>query len=238
MAETVKTSEELRKGFDDAVDSLRKSIEALSKSKADKAKKIDEKEKKLEGEEEDIFEKDDEGKDKPEKGKEKPKPTMNKSIADTVSEGGDEAQVALDMEPFLKSLVEGVDGQFDVLKKGISEKLIGMSKSIESLQEVVTSMANATIANSDLQKSIQAEVTKIGDTAQKTSSVKGSSTGRFTLEKGEGAHEYSKGEILEKSIKLRQAGKVDQLFVTKIEGRLNKGIDLDPKDIELIKSVQ
>jgi hypothetical protein len=238
MAEQVKTSEELRKGFDDAVESLRKSLEALGKSKADKAKKIDEEEKKLEDEESDIFESDDEGTDKQEKGKAKPKPTMNKSVADYVADGEDDAQMALDMEPFLKSLVDGVDGQFEVLKKGISGKLTEMSKSIESLNDIVTSMANATIANSDLQKSIQAEVTKIGDTAQKTSSIKGSSTGRFALEKSEGAHEYSRGEILEKAIKLRQNGKVDNLFVTKIEGRLNKGIDLDAKDIDLIKSIQ
>ena len=47
----------------------------------------------------------------------------------------------------------------------------------------------------------------------------------------------SRGEILEKALKLRKEGKLNELDVTKIEGRLNKNIQLEERHIALLKSV-
>lgn len=170
---------------------------------------------------------------------------MKKSVEDVVEED-DDAQVAVDVEPFLKSMLVGIDARFD----GIAEVLAQLSKSmkylhkkIKRVEEINKALATVSRNAFEMQKSIGTEVEKIGKTPVPSKSVLMKGGDRFAEDGSLDMTKIPKQEILNKALELRMKGVLAPIDVTLIEGRLNAGGVLDPKHANVLaqhfqKSVQ
>ena len=187
---TVLDPEDLEKSWDESVDRLKN---LLSKSES----AIERKEVKKEVEEE----------------VEEP---LEKSLTDYVAEDDEEAEMAMDVEPFLKSLAKGIEKYID----GEMKKL---QKSVGDVYELSKAQADIAVKVAELQKGIDGKVERIGGEPVKSNSVLSKSSQRFA--KGETA-KYSKAQMLRKSFELLQAKKITPMQATKIEGRVNKNLPL------------
>jgi len=198
----------IEKGFNDAIDGLRKSlgvdddgdgsIEDLNKAKkgAPPFKKEDE------GDEEPEKDEDD---DDDEEGEE-----YRKSIEDILGEEP-EAAAAMDVEPFLLQLAKAID-----------ESLGGVIGRIGNVEKLVKSMGMASLASAKLQKSTRDMVKQIGGQPVPSGSVRPLQKARF--EGGEGSHEYDTRNVLVKSRDWVKTGKINLIEAGAIEGRINKNL--------------
>jgi len=211
--------EDMEKSFNDSLESLKTTLNSFQK-----AKKDDEEANEFPGEEEEAEGDEDDEED----GK---KPTM-KSLEEFVAEDDADAGAAMDIEPFLRSLVKGIDEKFAAVNAAVST----MQKSIKDVAALSKAQVQFAVASAEMQKAVRDTVEKIGDAPVPSRSVLRKSGDRF--EAVEAASALSRVEILDKAMKLCKAGKLDVLDVTKIEGRLNKNIPLDERHVALIKSVQ
>ena len=234
--------EALEKSFNDSLSALsgilNTKVEELQKGKKEDIGKDEPKSSAdIKGNEEGKKE-DDEDEDEDEEDKAKKEGKMKKSL-ETFVEAEPEAKAALDVEPYLRTLVKGIDEKFEQVFNSIenlkksSEENHNLSK---SQSEVLLKFGELQKANSELQKSIKAEVQKIGDTPIPSGSVLRKGGDKFENDKA--VDLGTKDQILEKAMKLCREQKLSNIDFTKIEGRLNKGMNLEENHIELIKGVK
>ena len=201
--------EELEKSWDESVsrlkDILQKSSKKASKKEDDDADAEDD------AEDEDT---------KDEAADEEEGSVVKKSLSDLVSKENEEAEIAMDVEPFLKGLVQGMQQYLD-------QELKTLKKSISVVLQLSKAQAGATVKMAALQKAIDGKVQRIGEETVPSNSVlrKGSSSVRFKKEE-KGADSYDRNEVLRKSFSLLRERKITPVQATKIEGRLNKGLVL------------
>jgi hypothetical protein len=214
---------DIEKGFNDAIDDLRKSLgqdgeeddqtqEELNKAKAES--KDDEEEAEEEEEEEEEM-------------------RYKKSIEDTLREEP-EAAAAMDVEPFLLQLAKALDEGMSQLQKSVNKRVAGVEK-------LVKSIGNTVLAGAELQKSTNEIMTKIGEQPVPSGSVRQLRKSRF--ESGEGdPSEYDNRAVLQKSLEWVREGKIDLVESGMIEMRINKNVlgksndPLDQKVAALMKS--
>lgn len=184
----------------------------LSKNKAKKAKDMDyDEEENEEEDEEDV--KYSKGKRMSKALEEEELEEFEKSLEDEISELDEEAEIAMDVEPFLKSFVEAVD-----------EKLQKLGTKIARVHTLQKAQGDVLVASAEMQKSTNEAARKIGDSAIPPKSVLSKATQRFESDGGE--IEMNRMQILKKSHDLVKAGTLDVLTATKIENRLNKNMPL------------
>lgn len=203
----------LQKSWNESLEELRKSVnpdaEALEKAKKPKVAAFEADEE--EGEEEDnVGEEEDEAGEAEEKGKGKKKEVAKKSLSDEIAADDPEAEAAMDIEPFLKSLA-----------KKIGEKTTTLEQAVTDLTKMVRIQGKALLSSMDLQKAIQDQVAVIGGQPVPTKgTLQKSTTARFA--EGEKA-ELTKQEVMLKAMDLQAKGKIDMHTVTILEGRMNHG---------------
>jgi flagellar biosynthesis GTPase FlhF len=202
----------IEKDFNDALESLQKSL------KLEKAKDEDEDDEKS-YEESDAEEDEDES--------EEDEKEMEKSISDILAEDP-EAAAAMDVEPFLRQLAKAIDESVSQ----VLQKVIGVEAMVKSQAQVVMQSAK-------LQKSVEGIVKQIGGQPVRSNSVRGLQKSRF--ESNGEKIELNNQEVLSKSrewVKNRQINLVD---AGTIESRINKnrlgliGDALDQKVLGLMK---
>ena len=152
-----------------------------------------------------------------------PAPTK-KSLDELVAEGDEEAEIAMDIEPYLKSLAEGIE----TTVASHTSELPKLHKAVKELTGIVKVLAKAVLAGSEMQKSIADTVEKIGKIDIPSMSRFSKAKDRFEVS---GDQKLTKAEVMNKALDLMKAGKIDSLAVTKLEGRLNAGGDI-PDDLK------
>jgi len=199
----------IEKGFNDAMDDLRKSLgQDVEEPKEDLTKA---------GKTPPQFQKKRRKGDEPEeedKEDEEEEEEARKSIEDTLREEP-EAAAAMDVEPFLLQLAKAID-------EGISqlEKAVGIR--VGKVEKLVKSIGVATMASAELQKSTREIVKQIGGTPLPSGSVKRLQKARFDGTDGN-PQEFDTRLVLQKSQDWVKQGKIDLLEAGTIESRINKG---------------
>ncbi len=223
--ETENTLEVLEKGLDGSLASLRsllgEGVTELSKAKKGKAaEEEDYDEEEAEADEEGEHEEPDG--DENEEGDE-PQDKMKKSrdLEDYVAEDDPEAELALDVAPFLKSLTKSMQRYLD-------DKIQPLVKSMKRMEAMTSAQGAVLLASSELTKALGSNVVKIGQETEKTHSHLRKSGERF--EKSTVQELYNKREVLAKSFELLKKGEITPLQATKIEHRVNSGSEL-PEEV-------
>jgi len=205
----------LEKSWSQAIEDLNKSIAGkapLSKGKKNNMEKE-------EGDEED----EDEGspEDEEEDMMEARKKKVKKSLSDYIAEEP-ESEIAMDIEPFLKSLADGIDAV-------IRNKTDELDKSVAYLTGLVKSLSKAFIASTEMTKSVTDQMNKMSGVPIPSASRLHKSQGdRFDAQQDN--PQLSKDEIMQKAFELQTSGKISVLQTIALEGRLNKGLSI-PNEI-------
>ena len=209
---------DIEKGFNDAIDDLRKSLgqdaepgekdeKGENQKNLDKAGKVPpqfDKEKNKDTEPE----KDEEEEEEEEKEKER---SYRKSIEETLKEEP-QAAAAMDVEPFLLQLAKAIDEGIEQLEKAVSAR-VGV------VEKLVKSIGSATLATAELQKSTRDMVKQIGEQPIPSGSMKALRKARFDENT-----EVDTRDVLAKSREWVKDGKIDLNEAGNIEGRINKGL--------------
>lgn len=157
---------------------------------------------------------------------------VEKSIEEQLEENP-EASAAMDVEPFLRDMAKAMDARMDAIEKSVANAFASVGN-VLNLQKATARMF---AAFGELQKSTAETVEKIGGTPIPSRSVVRATGQRFEKSQDEPGEvielNMTREQILEKSLRLREAGKLQIRDVSKIEGRLNKGMEL-PEDIKRI----
>ncbi|MHA2426516.1 MAG: hypothetical protein ACXADB_00550 [Candidatus Hermodarchaeia archaeon] len=200
---------DIEKGFNDAIDDLRKSLdqdedgneessaEELNKAKAPPFKKKNDDEEPEEDEDEEDEE------------------DVKKSVEETLMEDP-EAAAAMDVEPFLLQLAKAID-------EGQAQSDMAINAKLKKIESLVKSIGAAALASAELQKSTREIVKQIGDTPLPTGSVRRIQKARFDNADGN-PQEFDTRLVLEKSRDWIKTGKIDLMEAGRIEGRINKGL--------------
>jgi len=217
---------EVRKAFDAAAAELQSEIggdaeenedevaeEPIVKAKGKKAPPVEE-----ESEEEDEEEEGEEDESKPFKGKKAP-PFMKKSVEAAVSEDP-ESEAAMDVEPFLKSLVKGIDRRIDDQATQIRD----IAETNEAMYSVLKVLAKAVLMSGEITKSVHESLEAIG-------SVPEPRKGQLTLmdrfqKSGADATDYDPRVARATLTELAKSKKLDSRQVGVVEMRLNHGQEL------------
>lgn len=207
--------EDLDKSFNDSLETLRAFLNPMEKSK--KAGAVEK-----ETPEEEEEEEEEEG---------APKPAM-KSLEDSIYDDDPEAGAAMDIEPFLRSMVKSLDEKFESQDKAIRV----MRKGLKAIEEMNRALARHMVLATEMTKAMSDTVEKIGEQPVPSKSILRKSGNRFEEEPGTTV-ELSRADILDKALKLCRDGKMNELDVTKIEGRLNKNLPLEERHVALLKSI-
>lgn len=215
---------DLEKSFNDAMGDLVKAIgEESEEDDLNKAKEPDKKAKKppvdSEPEEEDEEEEDED--------------EYKKSIEFELAEN-EEAEAAMDVEPFLRAFAKSFDEAIMDLAKSFENRFAKLDK----IEAIVKSQSKLMKVQAELQKSIQDTTEKIGKQELQSSSVRRLQKSRF--ETGEKAVEMNGPSILAKSSEWLLNKSISIVEAGVIESRVNKGTlgkvndTLDKKVNELI----
>lgn len=212
---------DIEKGFNDAIDDLRKSLgkdpesgekgeKKENQKNLDKAGKVPpqfdkEKNKDTKPEED---EEDEEEKRRREEAEEK---SYRKSIEETLKEEP-QAAAAMDVEPFLLQLAKAIDEGIEQLEKAVSAR-------VGKVETLVKSIGSATLATAELQKSTRDMVKQIGEQPMPSGSLKVLRKARFDENT-----EVDTRDVLAKSRDWVKDGKIDLTEAGNIEGRINKGL--------------
>lgn len=200
--------EQLEKSWDESVANLRK----LLKSDEEKPSKDD-----------DDDDDDDNGNEDEGEGEE-----VQKSLPDFVAEDDSEAEIAMDVEPFLKSLVKGLEKYFD-------GKIAILQKSVKKIEALSKAQAQTSVSGYELQKAMDDKIQKIGEQSISSSSKLRKSGERFSKKDGEDAVGYNPQKVLRKSFELLQKGQITPVQATKVEARVNRKVELPPDVAHLFK---
>lgn len=215
MADEKKTEgldDQFEESWNASVENLRKAVGDDNLAKARPAPEPEEEEE--EGEEGAPEEEESEGEEEgdempPAKGK-MPPAFAKKSIEDAVGEDP-EAEAAMDVEPFLRTMVKGLDEAFYTILAKLNR--------VEAVQK---SMADVTLKSATLQKALRDEVKKIGETPVPRQGLMKSVGGNGTKFGPEGKT-FSRAEILHKSHELLMKGQLRSEDATLVEVKLNRG---------------
>jgi hypothetical protein len=230
MGETAKLSidpEILEKSYSDAKDALDSFLngeDTLFKAKGEGKKK----EAKADSEDFDDlpdemdFEDDDDEGDK--------KKDVKKSLETSISENA-EAEAAMDVEPFLRQLVKGIDAKFLEMETSIK----GLQKGINGVGELQKAVAKMVSVGAELSKSVRDTVEQIGDSPVQSGSVLKKGGDKFSRFNENTVPVLDKEAVMQKALKLSREGKFSALDITKIEGRLNKGMELEAHHMSLLQ---
>lgn len=202
---------------DDEIEALEKSEDKVSQDGEDDDSESDD------DEEEEVDDKEAEG--------------VKKSLEDSMDLNPD-ASAAMDVEPFLRELVKGIDTQFSSIQTmvtEISERTDALQKSTDEANSLQKATAKLVMTYGDLQKSMSETVEAIGNAPKKTSTVLRKSGEKYPETKEEAVMPATKDAILQKATKLREEGKLSVRDVTKLENRLNKGIEIPEYIQNLLK---
>lgn len=205
----------IEKGFNDAIDDLRKSLGQDPESDEGeegqedllKAGKVPPQFKKEENEEAEPEEEEEEE----EKEKEEDM-QYRKSIEETLREEP-QAAAAMDVEPYLLQLAKAIDEGIGQLQKAVSTK-------IGKVEKLVKSIGSATLASATLQKSTRDMVKTIGEQPLPSGSIRQLRKARFDGQE----QEVDTRVVLAKSRDWVKDGKIDLTEAGNIEGRINKGL--------------
>ena len=238
----VVTIEELEKSWNDSKAALRAllGIEEVQKSTPDETVKEEKSAEVVLEKAEDKKEppkKEDEKKDEPkededeedEETEDEPKKDVKKSLEDSVSEDS-EAEAAMDVEPFLRQLVKSLDEKFTAISTAI-ETIAVEAKGNSTTQKT---LAKALSDLGDQQMLIANTVEAIGGQPVPSRSILRKSKERFEEVKPS-VVSGTREQILDKALKLSAAGKLEPIWVTKIENRLNKGIALPDEIVKILQ---
>jgi len=214
--------ETLEKGLDDSLGALSEllgnSPEKLAKAKK-KVEEDDEDYDEEEAEEDEEDEHEEPDGDEDEEGEEpQEKKSMHKSIADRIADDDEESALAMDVEPFLKSLTVGIESYID-------DKFEELHKSMKKIKELSKAQGRAYMASMELSKALSGSVKQIANQPVNSASIlrKGGVNGqRFERQ----AEPYNKEEVLRKSFELVKNRTIDTVQATIIEHRVNQGADL------------
>jgi hypothetical protein len=220
--------EQLEKSFDESITALRTLLGGGDDDKATNLEKA--KKQPPEDEESGDEEEDETDEEEKEEG-----PYMKKSLPDMVAEENEEAAAAMDVEPFLKALTNGIQKYLDQSFENLHKSLVGK---INAVGELTKSMGKIALGTAEMQKSIRDVVYKIGKTPIPTGTVLRKSGDRFEAGKEEVATDGQRTraeqvKVLQKSHELLQKGQIDIIMATKIEGRVTKNLPLPPEVAEL-----
>ena len=202
--------EALEKGFNEAVDDLKKSIGDDSKELR-KAKKAPP-EGSEEEEESDSEESDEDEEDEEEEENDEKKPPFKKSIEEVIAEDP-EAAAAMDVEPYLRELAKGLD-------EVLSEIATAFSKRMGKIESMVKSQSRVILVQAELEKSIHGKIDAMGQTAQPTKGMRVLAKSRF----GKEGREFSPVQVLAKSRDWLRKGKINLLESGMVETRVNKNL--------------
>lgn len=202
--------DDLIKSFDEALEALNSQIgseggeqEELEKSDSEETASNAEKQPKAEKKEAKDEDEEEEGEDE----------DFGKSMEDELS-SDDEAEAAMDVEPFLRGLVKSFDERINALSKSVNKKFA----EVEQLQK---SMAQMVSKQAELQKSVYDEVDRIGQQPVPSGSITRMAKSRFG--EGEESQEVDGQTVLMKSQQWVREGKLDLTEASMVEGRVNKG---------------
>lgn len=214
MADEKKTEgldDQFEESWNASVENLRKAVGDDNLAKARPAPEMEEEEEEGEEgapEEESEGEEEEEGDAMPPAKGKMPPAFAKKSIEDTVGEDP-EAEAAMDVEPFLRTMVKALDGAFYAVLSKISK--------IEAVQK---SMADVTLKTATLQKSVRDTLMKIGEMPVPRQGLM-KSAGNGTKFGPEGKS-FTKSEILHKSHELLMKGQLRAEDATLVEVKLNR----------------
>ena len=225
--ETVLTLEELEKSWNDSKDVVLTLLgeDTLQKSEDDVLEKSEASD---DGEDEgDDEEDDDDDEDE----------DVKKSLSDSMAENP-EAQDAMDVEPFLTHLVKSMEEQFQIVTdmiKSVGEKQEMLEKAVKGMTDLQKATSKMFVSYGELNKSIAETVEAIGNAPRQSNSVLRKSGDRFNGVEQPKELNMSKDEIMLKAMNLRKEGKLTVRDVTKLENRLNKGIEIPEFIQKLLK---
>lgn len=232
--------EEMNKSFDASLEDLKKQLGVSAEPSAEELLKSKKKEADDEGEEKAPVkgapegEDDDEG-EEGEEGEEEAKPKMKKSLEDII-EDDEDAKMAIDVEPFLKSLVQALDIKISEMNADLRKSLNYLHKKVKRVEDISRAQAQMIMQTGEMQKAMRDTVEKIGETPVPSNSVLMKGGDRFGEDGKKNADiaGMDKAQILQKSLELRLQGKLQPIDVTLIEGRLNKGLPLDARHAQIL----
>jgi len=144
---------------------------------------------------------------------------VKKSLVDTVAKSDSEAEIAMDVEPFLKSLVESIDTAIQTPLKRIAR----LEKAVKELSTTVQAIGKATLVGVEMQKSINEAVAKLGQIEIPSMARLRKGGERFLVNEGQ---EMTALEIMNKATELCRAGQLSVTDVTVLESRLQKGLGI------------
>lgn len=157
---------------------------------------------------------------------------VSKAVEDSIEEelekSEDDVSVAMDAEPFLRQMVNGVDRRID----GVNESVATLSKAVEDLMDMQKATARMMAAYGDLQKSTAEAVEVIGNTPIPSGSVLGTKGTKFEKSTSD-VPAMNKDAILTKALKLASEGKISGRDLTKLEGRVNRNQPI-PESIQAL----
>lgn len=218
----------LEEDFNKALEDLTKSLEPdedLEKAKKAKKPPVDEENEPESDESDEDGSLDEEDEDEEEK-------KVKKSLDDWMGDD-EEAETAMDVEPFLRTLVKS-------LTTVINDSNKAQNTRINKLEKLVKSQSKLLAVQAKLQKSVAEKTDKIAKTPIPSGSIKRLQKARF----GEGTPELNGMQVLNKSTDWLRNGKISLLEAGKIEGRINSGTlgsykdALDTKIVSLLKEVK
>jgi hypothetical protein len=205
--------EALEKSFDGALDDLRKSLNPEGGEKdttpPEEGKKTQEELFKAEKGEDDTSSGEEEDESPPPK-------EAKKSLSEEIAEDDPEAEMAMDIAPYLKSMADRLGKRVDRRTATLPE----LQKAVKDLTGLVTILAKAVLAGGEMQKSIKGDLDKIGEINIPSMTRLRKSGDRFETEGGE---KMTKPEIMMKAMDLQSSGKLSTRDVIILEGRLNGG---------------
>ena len=220
----------LEEDFNKALEDLSKSLEI--DEDLEKAKKS----KKPVPDEEDDNEPESDGSDEEgsvDEDEEEEKDKKVKKSLDDWMEDDEDAEAAMDVEPFLRQLVKSLTGVLEETRAGQEAKIAKLEKLVKSQGRLLTVQAK-------LQKSVAEKTEKIANTPMPVQSVRQLQKGRFA----EDLPEMTGMQVLTKSRNWLRDNKITLLEAGKIEGRVNSGSlgqqkdALDIKVTSLLKEVK
>lgn len=210
--------------------------------KAKKADEDDEEEDEESEEDENIEEEGDEEEEEDEESAPPPPPKrkgkMKKSSAQSsvsieeIVREDKEAAAAMDVEPFLKSLVRGIDTKISALQAEVEGHVSALSATVEKMVTLQKAQSNAIVAEGALIKSALGvdEKTLQQPTERRSTLV----VERFAKSQA-GEEPITIGEAKTKLIEFAKSGALNPVQVSIVEGRLNKGQDLPSYFTQLLR---
>lgn len=229
--------------FDEALSSLNKSAsEETEEDELKKAKKatktaVEEPEEEPEEEEESEEEEEEEEEEKPKKKK----VGMKKSTSETPSldslvRENEEAAAAMDVEPFLKALVDGIDKKISAIQSGIQERIVELSESFDKMVELQKAQSQVLVAEGTLLKSaLGVDKETLGKPVARKATL---AIERFAKSAANEDAQFTVADAKMKLIELVKSKKLTPHQVAIVEGRLNKNLALPEFFTQMLKSEQ